>query len=384
MFRKIVQLTLIFTLMLFFTISLQAQTKIENIKEDIRIMESILEQLLESSRNYSFNGRNIKGFYFDDYGLLFNVNMENNFNVFSLSTGVNILNEKILEVEEKSKSKDENRKGVVVSPSRANLYKPFGLGIDEADFEEWEKRLDKKVKTFMTTYVDNGNFLRNNDKVSVVAFFGSRSSDSPRAKVYQVTKSVIGDVLRDKISETDFEKRLTKQLISGDNNNENIDIMSNIIKSSLEGKKKSQYLWGGNVQGIFLKELGVMFSFGDRYFRDIFSDDFHIWTFPEGNVKAEVFIENSMKKKAESSKKFRENLSNFEEDIIKVIGQYGAASLKFLPENQSVFVLFGTKGYSDKDISNVMIRLRKSDLIDFSRDRLNLENLRKRAQIVEY
>ena len=196
--------------------------------------------------------------------------------------------------------------------------------------------------------------------------------------------AVITTATKKKPDSTDFEKRLTKQLISGDNNNENIDIMSNIIKSSLEGKKKSQYLWGGNVQGIFLKELGVMFSFGDRYFRDIFSDDFHIWTFPEGNVKAEVFIENSMKKKAESSKKFRENLSNFEEDIIKVIGQYGAASLKFLPENQSVFVLFGTKGYSDKDISNVMIRLRKSDLIDFSRDRLNLENLRKRAQIVEY
>ena len=202
----------------------------------------------------------------------------------------------------------------------------------------------------MTTYADNGNFLGNNDKVSVVAFFGNRSGDGPRAKVYQVTKSVIGDVRRERISDTDFEKRLTKQLISGDDNNEHIDIMSNIIKRSLEGKKRSKYLWGGSVHGIFLKDLGVMFSFGDRYFRDIFSDN-QIWTVPEtrellNDLRTEVIIEQSMKKKTENNKKFRENLSNFEKDIIKIIGQYGAASLKFLPEDQSVFVLFGTEGYS--------------------------------------
>ena len=132
-----------------------------------------------------------------------------------------------------------------------------------------------------------------------------------------------------------------------------------------------------------------MFSFGDRYFRDIFSDDHQIWTLPKTeelleDFRAEVIIEKSLKKKSENNKKFRENLEKFKEDIIKIIGQYGAASLKFMQKDQSVFVLFGTEGYSNTGVSNIMIRLKKSDLVDYSRDRLNLDNLRKRAQIVEY
>ena len=66
--RKIALLTLMFILGFSYVLPISAQTKIEKIKEDIRIMETILERLLQSSRNYSFNGRNIKGVYFDDYG----------------------------------------------------------------------------------------------------------------------------------------------------------------------------------------------------------------------------------------------------------------------------------------------------------------------------
>ena len=148
MFRKIVNFTLLLILGCFFTLPVGAQTKMENIKDDIRIMESILEQLLESSRNYSFNGHNIKGFYFDDYGLLFNVNMENSFHIYSFGiagkNNINILNKKLLEVEEKAKAKkDRDRKGVVASSGK--MYRQFGLGMDEADFEEWEKKLDKKT-----------------------------------------------------------------------------------------------------------------------------------------------------------------------------------------------------------------------------------------------
>lgn len=392
MYKKIVNLTLVLILGFTFVVPVSAQTKLEKIKEDIRIMETILEQLLESSRNYSFNGRNIKGFYFDDYGLLFNVNMENNFHILSFvkdgEDRISIINQKRLELEEKAKNQDEKRRGVVVSPS-PRKYSPFGLGIDKAEFKEWEKKLDKKIRTFISAYVDNGNFLGANDKVSVVVFFGNQYHEGPKAKVFQTKKGEILDVRRERISESDFDKRLSKQLISGDDHGEEIDIMSEIIKTSLERKKRSKYLWGGTVHGIFLKELGVMFSFGDRYFRDIFADDFQIWTVPEtedflDELRAEVIIEKSKKKKTEEDEKFRENLSKFEDDIIKIIGQYGTPSFKFLSNDQSVFVLFGTEGYSSKNVSNIMIRLKKSDLVSYSRDQLSLENLRKRAQIVEY
>ena len=68
---KIIQYSLLLILSLLFILPAGAQNKLENIKGDIRIMETILDQLLQASRNYLFNGRNIKGFYFDEYGLLF-------------------------------------------------------------------------------------------------------------------------------------------------------------------------------------------------------------------------------------------------------------------------------------------------------------------------
>ena len=77
-------------------------------------------------------------------------------------------------------------------------------------------------------------------------------------------------------------------------------------------------------------------------------------------------------------------MTKFQNDIIKVIGQYGSSSFRFLSNDQSIFLLFGTERYSGGDVSNVMILLKKADLVSYSQDRINLENLKKRAHIVEY
>ncbi len=83
-----------------------AQEKIEMLKDDIYIMETILDKLLQASRNYLFNGRNIKGFYFDDHGLLFTVNLENQIGIWGISTvgdQISIVNGKLAEIKNKTK-----------------------------------------------------------------------------------------------------------------------------------------------------------------------------------------------------------------------------------------------------------------------------------------
>jgi hypothetical protein len=364
------------------------QTKSENIRSDIHIMETILDKLLQASRNHLFNGRNIKGFYFDDYGLLFTVNLENQF-AFSYAVpgkNINILNKaKKIDEAEEGVVKDSKGNLVVVAPDRHTFS--IGIAMDDEKFDEWIKKLDKKMQTFMGSYVDVGNYLSGNDKVSVVVFFGS---DEPKAKIYQVTKKAIGDFRNEKVTDKAFDQKITKQLVKGDDHVEEIDIMGAIMKTALEGKKKSRVLWGDRIHGVFLKDLGVMFSFGDRFFSNSYADMFHLYLEESENYKAfdlsraEALIEKEEKKQSEQKKQFREKLSEFQNDIIKVIGQYGSSSFRFLPNDQSIFVLFGTERYSGGDVSNVMIRLKKADFVSYSQDRINLENLKKRAHIVEY
>jgi len=386
---KMMQFFLVIILISISIFPANTQTKSENIRSDIHIMETILDKLLQASRNYLFNGRNIKGFYFDDYGLLFTVNLENQFAFSYSGTGKNfgVLN-KAKEIDEKVKEgivKDSKGNVVVVAPNR-NVFS-IGIAMDEEKFDEWIKKLDKKMQTFMGSYVDVGNYLSGNDKVSVVVFFGS---DEPKAKIYQVTKRAIGDFRSEKVSDKVFDQKITKQTVSGEDHVEEIDIMSAIMKTALEGKNKSRVLWSDRIHGVFLKDLGVMFSFGDRFFSNSYADLFHFYLEESEPVKAldlsraEALIEHEEKKQSEQKKQFREKLTKFQNDIIKVIGQYGSSSFRFLSNDQSIFLLFGTERYSGGDVSNVMIRLKKADLVSYSQDRINLENLKKRAHIVEY
>ncbi len=372
-----------------------AQEKIEMLKDDIYIMETILDKLLQASRNYLFKGRNIKGFYFDDYGLLFTVNLENQIGILSWSNLKSTIQIVVPNLDkndpekEDRKDKDSKITSIVVSPSRVpESYVLSGGGsMDEEEFDQWIKKLDKKIQTFMTSYVDVNNYLSKSDKVSVVVFLGRFNNDVAEAKIYQVNKKAITDVRKESISAKAFSNLTTKQLVSGEDHTEEIDIMSTILETALKGKKRSRYSWGNKIHGVFLKDLGVMFSFGD-HFRS--SSNFRLFSVPEtetelkGYLLADTFMKRQQKEESEQKKQFREKLSKFEEDIIKFVGQYGSSSLKFLPNDQSVFVLFGTEGYSGGDVSNVMIRLKKSDLVDHSLNKLSLSNLIKRVQIVEY
>ena len=361
-----------------------AQDKIEDLKDDIYIMETILDKLLQASRNYLFNGKNIKGFYFDDYGLLFTVNLENQIGIWGVSAGNGpfaIVDGKLSEIKNKSEeSKDAGSKNNTVIVAPKLLYQSFsstfGGRIDEEDFDLWVKKLDKKIQTFMSSYVDVNDYLPIKDKVSVVVFFGKSNQSTPKARIYQAEKKAITDVRRNAVSAKAFGDKITKEFAAGEDHMEDIDMMSTILKTALEDKKESRYRrFRGSIHGVFLKDLGVMFSFGD-HFRSS-SANFRLFTVPEsesvGYLQADAFIRRQQKEASEQKKQFREKLSQFEENIIKVVGQYGSLSLQF-----------GTERSSGGDVSNVIIRMKKSDLVDFSTKKLSLANLKKRAQIVEY
>lgn len=394
--HKIISLLLFFLLGLPVT-SANARQQPGGIKEDIHVMEAVLDKLLQASRDQFFAGRNIKGFYFDHYGLLFTVNLKNQFQLFNIykdRAEVIVENlEKSIVQEKKKRSKEaKNRGGVAYVPGSRIFSVSTGKSMNEEDFKKWTTKLDKKIQTFMSSYVDLSDYLKKDEKISVVVFLNRSEEDQPDACIYQVLKKDVAAYRAERLSDKAFAAKISRQFVSGDNHAEEIEVMSTIFETVLSGKHRSRYSLGKNVNGIFLKDLGVMFSFGNHFFSNNLDEMIETSLVPtlkelDKSEKRVAKIQAIIKEKTEErDKKYRKSLSDFEEKIIKTIGTYGA-SLRFLPDNQSVFILFGTDEFTLRNISNVsnvMIRIKKADLLAYSRKHLGLDNLKKRAQIVEY
>lgn len=355
---------------------LKAQVLSEEMKKDIYIMENILDKLLQASRDYYFGGSDIKGFYFDDHGLLFTVNPETSVRFLSMSRG-------------------KNREGqVVITPPKEALAISVKEEPNEQEFKRFLTRLDRKINTFLSVYVDNNNFLKPDEEVSVVVFLNRVGffNNEKKARVYRVAKKDILAHRRNRLSDNEFKTRVKKQLVSSEDHAEEIEIMGVVLETALGGSKRSRFLPGSKVNGIFLKDLGVMFNLSSQFFSSSMEEVLREYLESsrtearkreEALVRAEVYSKWMEKNAAEKIRRLRKKLEEFETDVIKTMGTYGS-SLRFLPEDQSVFVLFATDGLSTGDVKNVMIRLKKSDLIAYSQAKLDLSALRKRAQIVEY
>ncbi|HDL17555.1 MAG TPA: hypothetical protein ENH29_00705 [Bacteroidetes bacterium] len=387
--HKIISLLLLVLLSLPVTL-VNARQQPDGIKEDIHIMEAVLDKLLQASRDQFFTGRNIKGFYFDHYGLLFTVNLKNQFQLFSIyknrvEVELENLEKSSTQAKEKKSKEAKNRVVVATSPGSRSFTFSTGKSMNEEDFKKWTEKLDKKIQTFMSSYVDLSDYLKKDDKISVVVFLNRSSAEQPKARIYRVLKKDVAAHRTERLSDKAFAAKISRQFVSGDNHAEEIEVMSTIFETALTTKHRSRYLFGNNVNGIFLKDLGVMFSFGNHFFSNNLTELIETSLVPtiEELDKSEKRVAIIKEKTEKRNKKYRDSLSGFEEKIIKILGTYGAA-LRFLPDKQSVFVLFGTSGFTGRDITNVMIRIKKADLLAYSRKQIGLENLKKRVQIVEY
>jgi len=346
------------------------QTKKAIIKEEIYVMENILDQLLQASRKNLFEGKNIKGFYLDDFGLVFTVTLERNyFSIFPFSDEFGFA------VGWSGSKKDEKK-------DKARSFAYVAGSMESSQMNEWMDKLNKKIHTFLGTYVDVNNHLGSKENVGVLVSFNNMGRNQPLGKFYQVVKSNIVEYRNDKIDRDGFVTRINQQNIDDGKELEQISIMSRILHSSLSEKRSQQFFGNRNINGVYINNLGVMFTVGGiSLIHDLIIDSLPLAPKVFG---AEDFAFSARKRQEEEKKKVKEKISDYKKKIVKIIGDYGP-SLRFLPANQSIIILFGADGgFSDVQSLNVMIRLKKGDVMRYSQNKLDLQGLIKLAQLEEY
>jgi len=391
-------------LLVFAGASVSAQTKAVKIRDDIQIMETILAKLLQSSRAFDFGGQNFKGIYFDDYGLLFTINLNNQFRVMNVERYLAVserareAQKKTEELAEKAKQlaeqqeemaeKAKDKSKTVVIPSYAYTY-TTGSENSKEEFDQWLAKLDQKIQTFLGSYVDINDQLQPNERISIVLFLGNGGENPLRARIYQTEKKDIIDYRKERITKPAFLTKISQQSVTDNDHAEEIDILSSILETAFAGKKGRGLIWGNPVNGIYLHDLGVMFSFNYDLVDERLTRGVNLEIIPNpvenfDDAKAHEVVVKMQQQRATEKKEYRAKLTKLEDDIVRIIGDYGT-TLRFIPDAQSVFVLLGSDDrLNDEDATNIMIRLGKTDINAYSRSQIDLAKLRSRAQIIEY
>ncbi len=378
-YRKIIPAFII--ILLCGAYSASAQNRAQQIRSEIYIMESILDQLLQASRDNVFRGKNIKGLYLEDYGLLFSVNLERN-NFSGAIIEFKKYQEKVREYEEMARAQIE----AAAKDKKPMLLYGFGAREDSLEFQQRIEKLNKKIQTFLGRYVDVNNHLLPNDHVGVLVFFENGWNRRARGRFYQLKRKTIEDFRGDRISDRQFAQQISQHSVGDESDREEITIMGRVLKSTLSGKRVYNLHPTSGVNSFYISGLGVMFTLGDISFYDnlAFEDFGVVVPIPTEEMDPQIFVAGALKRKKEKEEKYRGKLSEYKERIVQCIGNYGP-TLRFLPEDQSIFVLIGFQGgFVESRAANVMIRLKKTDIMQYSQKKLDTKGLIKRAHVEEY
>lgn len=373
------------------TAAAQQNRKIDfdRLNDDISIMEGIIDKLIGSalSNKWPSSARS-KGFYIPEYGLIFSVPIAKS------TLGP-----------------------LFVFPSMPNAPKAndFSFSFDLSEFggtknnkheKEVMDKISSKVQDFLGIYADAIGQMKPDDKISIYIY--DKSSRSP-IQLHSVSKSNISKFRSGKLSEKQFHSKIL--LTSLEDKNEmrsQIDILAYVLDSAVKNQSGYNNGFGYSdqgVNGIYLADFGALFliktsygNFGDNFILlgsellNISINQFNgtsvdIFESISGDKKRKRIYDQKkeMQKQAEIYSKKIKNLKN---SYSKLLGDYGN-TLRLVKNNEWVCVT--TNWYNPTNIkhtgaphNSLVMRVRKSDLVDYNRGKISNEDFLKKIKYTEY
>lgn len=375
------------------------------LERDIAIMEKILDRLLNRFEPGIFSAGLSRGVYLPDYGLLFTVGMENQTLRLRLRKLARTSREKLaveLEALEKAQKSlmlqiqqlsgqetqlpdtwQKQLKEVerTIRQKKADLMRSEKRKTDdETEMREWFRKLDRKIVTFLSTYVDRGNYLKQRQKAGVVVFLNESGDEEglPKARFYSVPVSAIRWHRMGALDEAAFAGKVTIRNVDGEYG-EQIGILSSVIKWTLQDFTDERDLWFTpyRVMGFYLEGVGTIYLL-----RGWFDPAIKVVVTKAGEEKGKRVV-NLNVKPASSLKK----LEKLKVELVRALGTYGP-TLRFLKKEESIFLLIQHASYGSWGGRNLQkspipsfIQVRKKDLDAYTAGKISADELMRRAVI---
>ncbi len=333
---------------------------------DIEIMETVLDKLIKpnSSPDFFMWGRNSRGFYLLDYGVIFNINyslldeglVEFRFDDFIKARG-----------NETYYLKKDNEKKIEV--------------IKEKEMEQLKSSLARFLGSYASTIRD----LQADENVSVIVDFNGFTGNfsrwhagTPKQLIASIKMAELQNFRQGKIAEAVFQNAIKYANIN--TFDEDISILGNVIKTSLEHVDEPKaFGLASDIKGVHFKGYGVLFitniNWGFAEMRPLIFDDQH---------QEQIALSIASSERDKSAKNRDIDLKHFEQKLVRSISNYGH-TLRNMQPDEWVELAVSFKGAPVMEkYSKSIIKVKKKSIDDFYRDRITFDQFQKLVQIFYY
>jgi len=403
-------------------------------QQDIEIMENVLDKLIINESPIWFSSRDgVHGVYLDDFGVLFDLKSigfrfkfdleELGYNVGKLvgdftrgfSDGVSEEEEKELEARiNKARAKTRDDATRKLTETKALLHEFY------LDYASAVNSLDDDERICVNIRLKNDyELLGNEDKPEI-----------PDQLRVCVSMAELSDYRRGKIDREEMLERINFQEIYADDTDRDIEIMSRIIDTALEAEREKGFLGLSNqTRGMYLEDFGALFFSPssimevniEKKIRRIEREAEDMEAELERHREIEREIEREVRemeaelpepeddeiviKKApqkpdsirvrinrkpvdvdlyrdfELSASERDSILNsIQNNLLELLGQYGH-TLRKVKDDQYILVAVELRNVRANEDDYLYLKVRKADIIKFSRERIDFDKFRQQAKI---
>jgi len=364
------------------------------LQKELNIQEKILEQILNHHDRESYiTQHDVKGHYVDDYGILFliprlkfAIDYMKNIHFYPVYTPATTPRYRWSEEEgtivkiESRVSKEDSIKAKkhvdqVIGKLHAMLFEFF------ADYFSTFKSLksDQNVCVYFRLNIHHKMPVKL-DNIYI-------DSVIPIALKAEVSMEDLRRYRRGKISEQELDKRIAFDIFYSESDSYNYRILSEVLETELQNIESDE-IKKINVTTtyMYLDNYGLLFFLDAQ--RDFLIHTGDTWpslldTYEKATATAREKIYSQKREKSRRDEEHEQFIHELRSSIIKIIGQYGH-TLDDIKDGEwiAIIVNFGATFPSRLD-TKFTIRLAKKDIIAYNQEKLSLERLIDKAEIVQ-
>lgn len=364
----------------------------ERMNRDINITENILQEMFKTTSNapglhvssgaFAFGAHNdISGTYLHEYGVIFTIPARRSVFVFAT---------------------DDEDEAAAFS---------FQYGSGDTGKEVSRETIVTRISEFLREYGSTIGQLRNDDRITVIygsntsqrhaivrAFAGTgkqvqeQSAELPSSIYVTARKSDLEAYKRGSISLDAFDDRLDITINEEDTERQDLKIMANILKTSFEESNSEAFRIRGDVNSIYIDDLGALFYLDSSYGSGFFELNAAVVKIREEIKKIERDDSSSVwvsRTPAPDRKSMASNgdraaaYQTFLQQLKETLVDYGR-TLKSVQPDEQVYVSVTLPGASDEVPERVDLQIRKSVLEQLDRGQTSRAQAISQVVVREY
>ena len=389
--KKIIISTVVFLLSISTFALGENRSPNEALLEEIDIMEAVLSGLIGKNTNgVALWDSNVKGFYLNGYGVILNAAYPAQYN-FSMV---------VLGPEDITAPEAEDAK---VAHAAVELQKTQRV-LAIKDKDKIEKKdvipeIKKALITFFTKYASSISELKNDEKITAIfdlngfSFMTSHiKGDPPQQIMATLSMDDIADFKRKKITDEELGKRIIFDEI--ESVDRDVSIFSNVIQTSLAHMKQdSAFGFQGNVKSIYLKGHGIVFmldaNVGIKSFK-LLNDNLKEMEKNLKDMEKKLEVTGTTINKKIVTKPIIANgpkaddFKEYEEKLVKIISKYGNTLSNIKSDEYVEVALRLNKLGIREGFSKGHIKVKKADIDNFHKGKINFDNFKKKVSVIYY